>query len=62
MNTQDNLLSSVQTDRTPGLPGTNPMDPSKIASNIQSPHFFSTAGLPKFSKNWLDNFIPDEEL
>ena len=33
-----------------------------LRSQLKSPHFFSMTGIPKFGKNWLDNFIPDEEL
>ena len=29
---------------------------------MKSPHFFSMSGIPKFGKNWLDNFIPDEDM
>jgi len=29
---------------------------------MKNPHFFSLSGIPKFGKNWLDNFIPSEEL
>lgn len=33
-----------------------------LRSQLKSPHFFSMTGIPKFGKNWLDNFIPDEDL
>ena len=29
---------------------------------MKSPNFFQMSGIPKFGKNWLDNFIPDEEM
>lgn len=34
----------------------------QLSSQLKSPHFFSMSGIPKFGKNWLDNFIPDEEM
>lgn len=33
-----------------------------LRAQLQSPHFFSMGGIPKFGKSWLENFIPDEEL
>jgi len=33
-----------------------------LRAQLQSPHFFSMNGIPKFGKSWLENFIPDEEL
>jgi hypothetical protein len=33
-----------------------------LRSQLKSPHFFSMTGIPKFGKNWLDNFIPDEDM
>ena len=39
-----------------------PNQQSQLASQMQSPHFFSMTGIPKFGKNWMDNFIPDEEM
>jgi hypothetical protein len=38
------------------------VDIHNLRSQLKSPHFFSMTGIPKFGKNWLDNFIPDEEL
>jgi hypothetical protein len=29
---------------------------------FRSPHFFSMAHLPSFGKNWLDHFIPNEDM
>ena len=29
---------------------------------MKSANFFQMSGIPKFGKNWLDNFIPDEEM
>lgn len=36
--------------------------PEDLRNQLKSPHFFSMTGIPKFGKNWLDNFIPDEEM
>ena len=36
-------------------------DPS-LARGMKSANFFQMSGIPKFGKNWLDNFIPDEEM
>jgi hypothetical protein len=33
-----------------------------MAKNMKSANFFEMSGIPKFGKNWLDNFIPDEEM
>lgn len=33
-----------------------------IGRDMKSPNFFQMSGIPKFGKNWLDNFIPDEEM
>lgn len=33
-----------------------------MSQGIKSTNFFQMSGIPKFGKNWLDNFIPDEEL
>ena len=35
---------------------------SGIGRDMKSPNFFQMSGIPKFGKNWLDNFIPDEEM
>jgi len=29
---------------------------------MKSPNFFKLSGIPKFGKNWLDNFIDDEDM
>ena len=31
-------------------------------NRLQSPDFFKMSGMPKFGKQWLDNFIEDPEL
>ena len=36
--------------------------PDNIGRDMKSPNFFQMSGIPKFGKNWLDNFIPDEEM
>ena len=33
-----------------------------VARDMKSANFFQMSGIPKFGKNWLDNFIPDEEM
>lgn len=33
-----------------------------VGRDMKSANFFQMSGIPKFGKNWLDNFIPDEEL
>jgi len=33
-----------------------------ISRDMKSSNFFQMSGIPKFGKNWLDNFIPDEEM
>eukprot|EP00347_Sterkiella_histriomuscorum_P012858 403366953 len=33
-----------------------------LHSQLKSPHFFSMSGIPRFGKNWLDNFIPDDDM
>ncbi|CDW76407.1 pyrroline-5-carboxylate reductase [Stylonychia lemnae] len=38
------------------------LDRNNLHSQLKSPHFFSMSGIPKFGKNWLDNFIPDDEM
>ena len=31
-----------------------------LQAGMKSANFFQMSGIPKFGKNWLDNFIPDE--
>lgn len=31
-------------------------------NRLQSPDFFKMSGMPKFGKQWLDNFIEDPEM
>ena len=33
-----------------------------VGRDMKSANFFQMSGIPKFGKNWLDNFIPDEEM
>ena len=35
---------------------------NSLREQLQSPHFFSMSGIPRFGKNWLDHFIPEEEM
>jgi|TARA_B110001450_G_scaffold80132_1_gene75967 hypothetical protein len=47
--------------KTPSLAGTQGDEPP-IGRDVKSTNFFQMSGIPKFGKNWLDNFIPDEEM
>ena len=47
--------------KTPSLAGTQGDEPP-IGRDEKSTNFFQMSGIPKFGKNWLDNFIPDEEM
>jgi hypothetical protein len=42
--------------------GEQPPNLDNLRAQLKSPHFFSMTGIPKFGKNWLDNFIPDEDM
>ncbi|CAI2370587.1 unnamed protein product [Moneuplotes crassus] len=33
-----------------------------LTSKVLNPHFFSMSQLPAFGKNWLDHFIPDDDM
>ena len=37
-------------------------DEAMVGRDMKSANFFQMSGIPKFGKNWLDNFIPDEEM
>ena len=37
-------------------------DRDGVGRDMKSANFFQMSGIPKFGKNWLDNFIPDEEM
>jgi hypothetical protein len=51
----------IQVVETATVDHVSPPD-GTLRSQLQSPHFFSMNGIPKFGKGWLENFIPDEEL
>lgn len=38
------------------------MDEYQLGPGMKAANFFQFGGIPKFGKNWLDNFIPDEEM
>lgn len=33
-----------------------------LQAGMKSANFFQMSGIPKFGKNWLDNFIPDTSM
>ena len=48
---------SAQSEMSRRLGGSDTMNPG-----MKSVNFFAMSGIPKFGKNWLDNFIPDEQM
>ena len=61
------LASQLNDDKAISQHGPNQTDVSShaaenLARGLKSPNFFQLSGIPKFGKNWLDNFIPDEEM
>lgn len=47
---QQSPMAIAQSHQTPKKP------------RIESSNFFKMSGMPKFGKQWLDNFIADSEL
>ena len=68
MEQDSNLVSRTQGDtKSQNQDGENPAAKAQdvkmgIGRDMKSPNFFQMSGIPKFGKNWLDNFIPDEEM
>ena len=58
--TQHDTQSQNQEARGPAAKVEGPK--MGIGRDMKSPNFFQMSGIPKFGKNWLDNFIPDEEM
>ena len=46
------------------MPNTRGLQEQKLLlqREMESANFFQMSGIPKFGKNWLDNFIPDPEM
>ena len=44
------MLAQTQANQTP------------MKQRVESSNFFKMSGMPKFGKQWLDNFIADAEL
>lgn len=58
------LFSTGRRNELLGL-GKNTTNDSKehpLTSKVLNPHFFSMAQLPSFGKNWLDHFIPNDDM
>jgi hypothetical protein len=53
--------SQIGGGKTPSQQDNQTTEPN-IGRDVKSTNFFQMSGIPKFGKNWLDNFIPDEEM